>query len=58
MPYLHQCKQCGLLFERIENATNSEVGEFSSDRNFMVDKCNTCKNFILCNVFGYLSRSG
>ncbi|MFL6457351.1 MAG: hypothetical protein ACJ71G_10350 [Nitrososphaeraceae archaeon] len=58
MLYLHQCKQCGLLFERVENATTSEVGEFSRDRKFMVDKCNRCKNFALYNVFGYLSRSG
>jgi hypothetical protein len=44
MSYLHQCKQCGLLFEGIGKAASS-VGEFSWERKFMVDKCNTCKNF-------------
>ena len=44
--YLHQCKQCGLLFERIgKAAASSSLGEFSWDNKFMVDKCDTCKNF-------------
>ena len=30
MSYLHQCKQCGLLFERIGKAAASELGESSS----------------------------
>jgi hypothetical protein len=51
MSYLHQCKQCGLLFERIGKAASS-VGEFSWERKFMVDKCNTCKNFRLYDGFG------
>jgi hypothetical protein len=42
--YLHQCKQCGLLFERIGKAAASNLVEFSWDRKFMVDKCDTCKN--------------
>ena len=42
--YLHQCKQCGLLFERIGKAA-SNFGGFSWDNKFMVDKCDTCKNF-------------
>ena len=51
--YLHQCKQCGLLFERIGKAAASpyNLGEFSWDNKFMVDKCDTCKNFGLYNVF-------
>ena len=49
--YLHQCKQCGLLFERIGKAAASNLGEFSWDRKFMVDKSDTCKNFGLYNVF-------
>jgi hypothetical protein len=49
--YLHQCKQCGLLFERIRKGAASNLGEFSWDRKFMVDKCDTCKNFGLYNVF-------
>ena len=50
--YLHQCKQCGLLFERIGNTTASyNMGEFSWDNKFMVDKCDTCKNFGLYDVF-------
>ena len=49
--YLHQCKQCGLLFERIGKAAASNLGEFSWDKKFMVDKCDTCKNFGLYNVF-------
>ena len=42
MLYLHQCRQCGLLFERIGKAA---AAEFSWERKFMVDKCDTCKNF-------------
>jgi hypothetical protein len=38
--YLHQCKQCGVLFEHIEKAI-----EFSWERMFMADKCEVCKNF-------------
>ncbi|MFL6366880.1 MAG: hypothetical protein ACJ719_16955 [Nitrososphaeraceae archaeon] len=49
--YLHQCKQRGLLFERIRKGAASNLGEFSWDRKFMVDKCDTCKNFGLYNVF-------
>jgi len=49
--YLHQCKQCGLLFERIGKAAASNIGQFSWDNKFMVDKCNTCRNFGLYNVF-------
>ena len=49
--YLHQCKQCGLLFERIGNAAASSNLEFSWDNKFMVDKCNMCKSFGLYNVF-------
>jgi hypothetical protein len=49
--YLHQCKQCGLLFERIGKAAASNFGGFSWDNKFMVDKCDTCKNFGLYNVF-------
>ena len=49
--YLHQCKQCGVLFERIGKAAASNLGEFSWDRKFMIDKCDTCKNFGLYNVF-------
>lgn len=41
MLYLHQCRQCGLLFEHIGKA----AAEFSWERKFMVDKCDTCKNF-------------
>ena len=50
MSYLHQCKQCGLLFERIRKAAASELGESSWDRKFTVDKCDMCKNFRLYNV--------
>ena len=50
--YLHQCKQCGLLFERIGKAAASNLGEFSWDKKFMVDKCDTCKNFRLYDAFG------
>jgi hypothetical protein len=50
--YLHQCKQCGLLFERIgKAAASSSLGEFSWDNKFMVDKCDTCKNFGRYTVF-------
>jgi hypothetical protein len=49
--YLHQCKQCGLLFERIGKTAASNIGGFSWDNKFMVDKCDTCKNFGLYNVF-------
>ena len=49
--YLHQCKQCGLLFERIGKAAASNLGEFSWDKKFMVDKYDTCKNFGLYNGF-------
>jgi len=42
MLYLHQCRQCGLLFERIGKAA---AAEFSWERKFMIDKCDTCKNF-------------
>ena len=48
---LHQCKQCGVLFERIGKTAASNLGEFSLDKKFMVDKCDTCKNFGLYNVF-------
>ena len=43
--YLHQCKQCGLLFEQIGRTTASNIGGFSWDNKFMVDKCDTCRNF-------------
>lgn len=49
MSYLHQCKQCGLLFERNGKAAASDL-ESSWDRKFMVDKCDMCKNFRLYNV--------
>jgi hypothetical protein len=49
--YLHQCRQCGLLFERIGKAAASNLGGFSWDNNFMVDKCDICKNFGLYNGF-------
>jgi hypothetical protein len=49
--YLHQCKQCGVLFERIGKASDSELGEFSWDSKFMVDKCDMCKNFRMYNVY-------
>jgi hypothetical protein len=42
--YLHQCKQMW-IFERIRKGAASNLGEFSWDRKFMVDKCDTCKNF-------------
>jgi hypothetical protein len=40
-PYLHQCRQCGMLFEQSGKAAS----EFSWEKMFMVDKCNVCKNF-------------
>jgi hypothetical protein len=43
MLYLHQCRQCGLLFERIGKA--AAAAGFSWERKFMVDKCDTCRNF-------------
>jgi hypothetical protein len=49
MLYLHQCRQCGLLFERIGKAA---AAEFSWERKFMVDKCDICKNFRLYDAFG------
>jgi hypothetical protein len=49
--YLHQCRQCGLLFERIGKAAASNLRGFSWDNKFMVDKCDTCKNFGLYNGF-------
>ena len=49
--YLHQCKQCGLLFEHIGKRAASDVTQFSWDRKFMVDKCDTCRSFGLYNVF-------
>ena len=49
MSYLHQCKQCGLLFERNRKAAASDP-KSSWDRKFMVDKCDMCKNFRLYNV--------
>lgn len=49
--YLHQCKQCGLLFERIGKAAASNLVGFSWDNKFMVDKCDTCKNFGRYTVF-------
>ena len=49
---LHQCKKCGLLFEHIGKAAAAScVAEFSWDRKFMVDKCDTCRSFGLYNVF-------
>lgn len=38
--YLHQCKQCGVIFE---GGTSRAV--FPSDNKFMVDKCDNCKIF-------------
>jgi hypothetical protein len=49
--YLHQCKQCGLLFERIGKTAASNIGGFSWDNKFMVDKCDTCRNFGRYTVF-------
>ena len=51
IPYLHQCRQCGLLFEGSRKTAASSLVEFSWDNKFMVDKCDTCKNFGLYNVF-------
>ena len=39
--YLHQCRQCGVLFERFGMAAS----EFSWEKKFMVDKCDVCKKF-------------
>ena len=46
MLYLHQCKQCGLLFERIGRATTTTTAtaEFSWERKFIGDKYDICKN--------------
>jgi hypothetical protein len=52
---LHQCKQCGVVFERMRET--SVVSEFSWDRKFMIDKCNTCKNFRLNNFLDWMNRS-
>ncbi len=49
--YLHQCRQCGLLFERVGKTAASNIGQFSWDNKFMIDKCDKCKNFGLYNVF-------
>ncbi len=43
---LHQCKQCGVLFEHVGKAVASAAG-FSWDTKFMVAKCYGCKNFRL-----------
>jgi hypothetical protein len=52
MSYLHQCKQCGVLFERIgKAAASATVGGFSWDKKFMVDKCDTCKSFGFCDIY-------
>ena len=51
IPYLHQCRQCGLLFEETGKTAASSLVEFSWDNKFMVDKCDTCKNFGMYNVF-------
>jgi hypothetical protein len=39
--YLHQCRQCGVLFERF----GKTASEFSWEKKFMVDKCDACKSF-------------
>jgi hypothetical protein len=51
MSYLHQCKQCGVLFECIGKAASAAVGEFSWDKKFMVDKCDTCKSFRVYDIY-------
>jgi hypothetical protein len=51
MSYLHQCKQCGVLFECIRKAASAAVGEFSWDKKFMVDKCDTCKSFRVYDIY-------
>ena len=52
MSYLHQCKQCGVLFEHIgKAAASATVGEFSWDKKFMVDKCDTCKSFRVYDIY-------
>jgi hypothetical protein len=50
MSYLHQCKQCGVLFERIGKAA-SAAAEFSWDKKFMVDKCDTCRSFRFYGIY-------
>jgi hypothetical protein len=49
MSYLHQCKQCGVLFERIGKA--AAAAEFSWDKKFMVDKCDTCRSFRFYGIY-------
>ena len=49
--YLHQCRQCGLLFEWVGKTAASNIGQFSWDNKFMIDKCDKCKNFGPYNVF-------
>ena len=49
--HLHQCKQCGVLFERVENAAYSKLGEISWFSKFMIDKCEVCENFRMDNVY-------
>jgi hypothetical protein len=52
MLYLHQCKQCGVMFERIgKAAASATVGGFSWDKKFMVDKCDTCKSFGFFDIY-------
>ena len=46
---LHQCKQCGVLFEHVEKTC--KPGEFSWYSRFMIDKCDICKNFRLNNAY-------
>jgi hypothetical protein len=48
---LHQCKQCGVLFEREENTTCSNAGEISWYSKFMIDKCDVCRNFRMDKVY-------
>ena len=49
--YLHQCKQCGVLFERFGKASDSGLGEFWRVSKFMIDKCEMCKNFRISSVY-------
>ncbi len=49
--YLHQCKQCGVLFEWIGKTGDSELGEFWRVSKFMIDKCDMCKNFRISSVY-------
>ena len=37
--HLHQCKQCGVIFEGMHKAV------FSLNDKFMVDKCDNCRSF-------------